>query len=196
MRSLEGAADRGFESCMHEFFATETVLAGESFSPVASCRETTIRYMLESEVDLNNYVASESNGERGDWVFRAPPSEVPMFDVTHAGGLATTSDGRALGEVVFAAGLETCFADAVYSALADEASFELETGLVIEYEPRSERAPRVEVLASPAASLAACVRELPWPAAHPGAELGHASIRLRVLPREVLRVRLVEALSR
>jgi hypothetical protein len=180
----------GFQSCLSENLAAQR--AGD----FGVCVETILHCQIESEVDLDGYVAPTSDGERGDWVFRAPPAETPAFDVVEVHGLATRSDGRRLGDAVFSHGLETCVADAVYSALGDEAPFELDTPLVIHYQPQRGDEPRVEILSSPARSLDACVLRLPWPSEHWRPELQEASIRLRVVPREILRGQLVEALSR
>lgn len=189
VRTLGPTAPAAFRSCLDES------LHAQHPGPFEECVETTLHYRFDSAVDLTNHATFIGSGEQGEWVFRTPPSETPSFDIVQTQGFATRSDARSLGAWVFADGLETCFADAVYSALANEAPFELDVPLEIRYEPQGRRNPQVQILSSPSPILAACAQDLDWPAANvPDFQQG--VIRLRVEPRSVLELELIVALAR
>lgn len=184
--TLGAVAPAAFRSCLDES------LHAQRPGPFEECVETTLHYRFDSAVDLTNHATFIGSGERGEWVFRSPPAETPRFEVLETQGFATTSDARDLGARAFA-GLETCFGDAVYSALADEGAFDLDASLEVRYVPRQGAEPEVQVLSAPSPGLASCTQQLDWPGASEH-EYQHGTIRLRVEARVVLLEEIVDAL--
>lgn len=185
--TLGAAAPTEFRACFDESLGAQRAGAFEG------CVQATLIYNFDSVVDLANGTTQIGSGERGEWVFRSRPAETPRFEILETQGFATTSDARDLGARAFA-GLETCFADAVYSALADEVAFDLNGFLEISYTPREGAEPEVQVISAPSPILASCAQRLDWPGAAEQ-EHQHGTIRLRVDAREVLLQEIVEALG-
>lgn len=186
VESLGAASPPDFRSCFEQSLSAQRV---DGFD---GCVQTTLIYNFDSAVDLTNHATFIGSGERGEWVFRSPPAETPSFEVLETQGFATTSDARDLGARAFA-GLETCFGDAVYSALADEGAFDLDASLEVRYVPRQGAEPEVQVLSAPSPGLASCTQQLDWPGASEH-EYQHGTIRLRVEARVVLLEEIVDAL--